>query len=310
MSEDRQLIDRIKERFARKPTAQLQQIARADGHADWSAEALAAAREVLLDRAAGRAAEPTDVEEDSPPPPSGHDVNSLALMAGLNVLALPLGFVVLPVNRPLEDDPVARDQPVPFGPGTAWVAAATTDTAGVAAVLELRGVREATWRDGVAAAGRGAVFVTPPVGEWTLAVSAALLPPRRAGEFVRPLLERLSGPFKEAQYFCAHEGAGAYAWARAAAGRLVRGYARFDREGLPAWDEGSPTREERELGLPPAGEPLPEAGQREQPGEAQVGEEGVLQLAAYWSVDPTTLDGYFKEPMLGLLGELTRPPAS
>jgi hypothetical protein len=33
-------------------------------------------------------------------------------------------------------------------------------------------------------------------------------------------------------------------------------------------------------------------------------EEGVMQLASLWSVDPTTLDEQFKEPLTGLLGDV------
>jgi hypothetical protein len=57
-----------------------------------------------------------------------------------------------------------------------------------------------------------------------------------------------------------------------------------------------PTPEERELW------PGREPGQDQQLDEGLPGEEGVLQLASYWSIDPTTLDEHFKEPVMGLLG--------
>jgi hypothetical protein len=313
MNVDRQLVARIKTNLARKSSAQLQQLADSGDHGGWSAEALVAASELLLDRAAGRAGEPADPEEDRPPPSPDQTLDRLALTVGINAFTLPLGILILPGNRQYKDDPIARDVPAPFGPGTAWLALDTADAAAVAAALGLQGTQEATWAEGVAPSHWSSVFVTPPVGDWTLAVSAALFPPRRAGDFVGPLLERLSREFGEAQYFCTHTGAGLHAWARARGGRLVRGYGWLGKEGLTLWDAGALTREERDLGLRLPGARPPAAKQDEGAGAAP--EEGdVLQLAACWSIDPTTLDEQLKEPRMGLLGRagwiVTEPPAA
>lgn len=299
MSADRQLTDRIKGHFVRKSSAELRRIAEAVEPDRWSAEASMAASELLSDRLAGIAHEPVTAEEEPTPPSSGHDVNSLALIAGLNLLALPLGFMVLPRNATYKDDPIARDQPIPFGPDLAWLALSTTDTAGVAAALGLRESREATWADGIDGAYQSAVFVTPPLGQWTLAVSSALIPPTPAGAFVRSFIEPLSRQYRESQFFCTHSDAGLHGWARASRGRLLRGYMWSAREGRPYWEEGPPTREERTLWPEFAG--------------AAKDEQSVLQIASYWSIDPTTLDEHYKEPVLGILGSgawATAVPAS
>lgn len=226
-----------------------------------------------------------------PPAQTGHTVDSLAWTVALNALALPLGFLYLPLNRHVEDDPVARDHPVPFGPESAWLALDTTDTAAVARALGLRNARPASWADGVAAAGRSAVFVTPPLGEWTLAVSTRLIPPSRTAEFVTILLERMGQQFADAQYFCTSAGMGLHVWARCRGGRLVRGYA------AGQWNVGPPTEEERELGL------SDEAGGGGRAADQELtDEERVLLLASFWSIDPSTLDEHFKEPVMGLLG--------
>jgi hypothetical protein len=302
MSDDRYLIDRIKGNFARKSSAQLQQIVHTADHERWSVEAIAAANEVLLDRAAGRAQEPLVVEEEPPPPPSGHDEKSLAFIAGLNLLTLPVGFVVLPFNRHREEDPVASDQPVPFGPKLAWLAVDTMDTAGVATALGLRGAQEATWVEGIEAAYQSSVFVTPPLGDWTLAVGTALFPPNRADEFVKPLLQRLSRQFGNAQYFCTHRDAELHVWARARNGRLVRGYGWLGQKGLVLWDEGAPTREEGDLGFRFLEGRPPEIEQPNNTSATPLDEGCLMQLANLWSIDPTTLDEQFKEPLMGLLG--------
>ncbi len=147
------------------------------------------------------------------------------------------------------------------------------------------------------------MFVTPPLGDWTLAVSAALFPPDRIETFAKPLVQELSGHFRDAQYFCTHKDAKLHAWARAQKGKFVRGYARDERSTPTVWSEGPQTKTERALGFrftdapgaPPA-PPHPED-------VAIVDESCVFKLAALWSVDPSALDEHFAEPVAGLIGE-------
>jgi hypothetical protein len=159
----------------------------------------------------------------------------------------------------------------------------------------MREARPGTWAEGIEAACQHAVYVTPPVGDWTLAVGATLFPPDRADDFVKPLLERLSRQFGDVQYFCTHQDVELHIWARARKGQLLRGYGWLGQKELILWDEGRPTREERALGYwlldgqPP-------------PGGVRPDEAGVLQLACLWSIDPTTLDEHCKEPVMGILG--------
>ena len=60
------------------------------------------------------------------------------------------------------------DKPVSFGYKCAWYAMRTNDTDAVVAALRLDGVVASTWKEGVKAAYAGRVFVTPPLGGWTL----------------------------------------------------------------------------------------------------------------------------------------------
>src|SRR5579864_6524085 len=110
-------------------------------------------------------------------------------------------------------------------------------------------MRAATWAEGVNEAGHASVFITPPLADWTLAVSTALFPPDRAETFVTPLLERLSRQFGDAQYFCTHRDVELHVWARARQGRLVRGYGWLGQKSLTLWDEGAATKQERALGF-------------------------------------------------------------
>jgi hypothetical protein len=307
MSLDRDLIDGIKTTFADYSSALLHEIVQSTDQERWSLEALAAAGEVLRDREAGRSREPLVAKQPEPPPPPYTDPANLAFLFGVMALSPAAGLIVMQrMRRVRDEDPSNADQPVPFGPGTAWLALDTTDTEAVGAALGLREMRAATWAEGVREAHHATVFVTPPVADWTLAVGDALFPPNRAETFVKPLLERLSRQFVDAQYFCTHGDVELHIWARARKGRLVRGYGWLGQRSLTLWDEGAPTKEERDLGFRffDGGAITAEPG-----GNTSVSrpdEDFVTQLACLWSIDPTTLDRHFKEPVMGLIGGMAR----
>lgn len=307
MHYDRDLIDTIKIHFARKSLAQLQEIVQANNKERWSPEAIAAANEVLQDRMAGRAPEPQVAEVEPPLPPSSPDPYSLAFLVTLGVFGGLVGHGFVPVYRVDYADDPDPDLPVPFGPKMAWLALDTTDTEAVATALGLRETRTATWAEGIDAACRSSVFVTPPLADWTLAAGAALFPTERTEVFVKPLLEGLSRQFGDAQYFCTHRDVELHVWARAQKGRLVRGYGWLGDKGLTLWDEGAQTKEERDLGFHfvTVRPPEVESGGKRASEDLLFPNEGcVMQLASYWSIDPTTLDEQFKEPVMGLLGRV------
>jgi hypothetical protein len=302
MSHDRDLIDTIKANFARKSSAQLEEIVRANDPERWSPEAIVAADEVLQDRRAGLAEEPTVPEEEPPAPPPHFETYSLAV-AGLAAFGLLTGHIIMPLPRREYAGSADPDLPVPFGPKMAWLALDTTDTEAVATALGLQETKAATWAEGINAAHQSSIFVTPPLADWTLAVGAALFPPDPVGPFAKPLLEHLSRQFGDAQYFCTHADVELYIWARARKGRLVRGYGWLGKKGLTLWDEGAPTKEERDLGFRFFGERSITVEPAQNKNGALPDEGGVMQLAFLWSIDPTTLDQQFKEPVMGLLGE-------
>src|SRR5262245_31150181 len=188
----------------------------------------------------------------------------------------------------------------------AWLSLDTTNTAAVAKALGLGEAREATWGVGIEAAHRGSVYVSPPVADWTLAVGTALFQtPEELPATLKLLLEELSRQFKDVQYFCNHRDIGMYAWARARQGRLVRGYGWLGVRGVTLWDEGALTKEERGLGFRCGIDQSPAVQQGDTNELAPLTEDFVFELASRWSIDPTTLDGEYKEPVLGFLGSIT-----
>jgi hypothetical protein len=300
MSLDRHLVDAIKEHFARKTSAQLQVIVQVADPERWSPEGIVAAGEALRDRLAGRTPEPLEAEEERLPPPAPPDPYSLAFLMALGTLG---GFglsslAIGPLYRfdhPGDAAP-APDVPVPFGPKMAWLAIDSTDTVAVATALDLREAQPATWDEGVRGAYQSSIFVTPPLGDWTLALGTALFPKDRVEAFVQPLLERLSRQFGNVQYFCTHRVVELHVWARVRQGRLIRGYGWLGEKGLTLWDEGAPTSEERNLGF------------QFLDGRSATGaspdETGVMQIANLWSIDPTSLDEEFMGGEMGLLGDV------
>jgi hypothetical protein len=290
MSGDLTPPDHVKAHFARKSSAQLQEIVQAGPQARWSPQAILAAGEILRERSTGRAQDPAAAEEEyrlrAPTIPY-----SLGFIVGFLPVFAMNGFRF---GSEFEASEADADLPVPFGPRIAWLAVDATDTEAVGTALGVRDAQAATWADGMDAAYQAEVFVTPPLGQWTLAVGAALFPPDRPESFVKPLLERLSEQFGDAQYFCTYRDAELHIWARARNGRLIRGYGWLGSKGQTLWDERVPTKQELALGLRFVDGRSPEG--------ATPDENGVMQLAALWSLDPTSLSEEFKEPVMGLRG--------
>ena len=299
MGLNRQLVDTVKYHFTKKSTADLEEIVRIKDRDQWSDEAFVAAEEVLGERSAGRAKEPRVPVKDSPPPSIGESLRERLPVLGLAMGGLFGGLI----GRALSAEGPVKNGPVPFGSNIAWLAVETQDTAAVAAVLALQSIREATWADGIAAAHRSAVFVTPPLGKWTLVVGTALLPHEQMDVAVKPLVEELSRHFPDAQYFCTQQGVELHGWARAESGRLLRGYGWLGQRSRMLWNEGTETEQERALRFRfTAGPSEPDRGA----GPNAPNEICVFRLASLWSIDPKALEEQSAGPAKGLLGDM--PP--
>jgi hypothetical protein len=116
----------------------------------------------------------------------------------------------------------------------AWLALRTTDVDRVVRALRLRTVLPANWRSGLAEVADGAVFVTPPVAGWVLAIGPVFAA-REVERWLPELLERLGGSFATMAWFAADDDGERHGWARYERGELQRGYA-FDGElGTTFW---------------------------------------------------------------------------
>lgn len=202
-------------------------------------------------------------------------------------------------------NPSGRDASLPegFGYKIAWLAIRTEDTHAVADALGLTGVRAVSWAEGVSAAyaarqeQRAAVFLTPPVDGWTLAVLGGgdLAEDDGTGNGALDLT-MLSRRFGEAQKFSTHRVADYTEWQRWVGGLPVRRYCECC--GDIRFDEGDSARAEGRL---------PHAANMDADNWEDfdfADESMVMAVAAEWSIDPTGLGERDDLPSEGLLGSL------
>ncbi len=67
-----------------------------------------------------------------------------------------------------------QDNPINFGYKTVWIAVKTNDKLGISKILELKNVKPSNWKSGIENAYHKSVFITPQIGDWTLAVGMGL----------------------------------------------------------------------------------------------------------------------------------------
>ncbi len=198
------------------------------------------------------------------------------------------------------------DGTIGFGYKIMWIAVRTTQTAEVAELLELRKIKEAGWSDGIDAAYKQSVFVTPAIKGWTLAVGMGLPPgdsPERIEE-VKALLIKLSLEFGEAQFFCTHRVVEYHCWIKATAGKIDRAYAYLGENGENILVEGNITPVERDYNLVNTFSKEAQSDDYYDREDLDYpDEELVMTIAESWSVNPTAIDEIIDKKDTGLLGK-------
>jgi len=171
----------------------------------------------------------------------------------------------------------ASDVPVPFGYKTAWYAVRARSSAEVIEKLQLRVLRESTFREGIEkSAEDGVLFVSPRIGGFVLVIGVKDPP------FTMDLIRAHAQKFTELQYFCTHRVAEYHVWARwNSGGERIYGY--VGESGKVLWNTGEMTAQESALGFaafPPTSEDLFTEEYPKEPNE-----EHVLKIAAAWGID-------------------------
>ncbi len=199
---------------------------------------------------------------------------------------------------------------VPFGPKTAWVAVPDVSPAELGAALGFETLEPAEWEPGVnfcysmfgAPAYDGAgVFVTPPLGRWTLCVGQPLFKLERG--CTANLSARLGG--REVQYFATHRVTEGHVLERAIAGKMIRYFYYCGCDGEEA-QEGEPTPEELAHGFK-INSPDPEL---EEDYDYWFADEAfVFAVAGGWSIDPSMIGTDIFAPGPGFIGRVAAAPA-
>ena len=212
-------------------------------------------------------------------------------------------------RRNRKDEAPVADAPAPaaapaepagrsFGFKCAWLAVRAGDPADVAQALGLQDTATTPWARGIAAVSEDAgerpapVFAGGPIDGWVLVPFGwALAEP---GELDLDLAG-LSRRFGEVQRFATQRVVDAHEWERWADGQPLRRYGWLGESGEVRFNEGEPTEHDEDV--------LPD-GDAEWDDWEIADEERVMEIAAAWSVDPTTLDEGDGVPGEGLLGRL------
>ncbi|SHN36347.1 hypothetical protein [Chitinophaga sp. CF418] len=211
----------------------------------------------------------------------------------------------VPADWPKITD-IEPDSAVSFGYKCVWFAVRTDNKNRLAEVFALKDIFDCNWKIGIDRAYNDAVFITPTIDNWTLAVGWGL--PYDDGENgiekVKDALQTLSKEFGEAQFFCTHRVSEYHCWMKAANGDIVRIYNFLGEAGGNTRVEGKPTEFEQTLKL--ANTLSDEAKDPKYFDDKDLiwpDEDLVMQIAGHWSIDPTQLE--FRQdimPGLGLLG--------
>jgi len=205
---------------------------------------------------------------------------------------------------------IIPDKPKPFGYKMYWYALRTETTQDVIEAFDLQNPRPINWEFGVQATGsrkyryrrysnkKPAIFISPPVCGWTLAIGNWL--PYLSNDETSSayqLFLHLSSLFGEAQFFDSLRNVDTYSWVKAVQGRLVRAFSIGQYEEY-FWDGGELTKAEEGLGylLPSFETLLDEKIPWKWPTEKDV-----LQIAGEWSVNPGLIDQYDVPQSLGFL---------
>lgn len=187
-----------------------------------------------------------------------------------------------------------------------WLAIRGANAAMIQSALGLRNARPCSWEEGLHRALEHKLFISPPVGGWTLVMGADLPDPGDDVDECFHFLTRLSRQVGEVQFFSINRLFSHHAWVMLDHGKIRRAYAW---SGSVVWNQGTPTEAETTLRLHTF-EYLqgPEKSFFHHSDPLGATTEKVPLLAAQWSVDPTTVDFRALRDHRGISGKFSSSP--
>ncbi len=198
------------------------------------------------------------------------------------------------------------DIPVGFGYKIMWIAVKIDNQEIVAQTIGLKKTKPSNWKTGIDKAYEDAIFITPPIDNWTLIVGMGLPTgdSKESIDQVSDLLNRLSKQFGEAQFFCTHRVVEYHCWIKSTNGKIDRIYSYLGESGENIVIKGQPTEIEKKYNLIDTfSEEAKNDNYFDREDLVFPDEQLVITIAGNWSIDPTLFDKRTDIKGLGLISK-------
>lgn len=185
-----------------------------------------------------------------------------------------------------------KDTPIDFGYKIVWIAVKTDNKLELSKILNFKNPRPANWQSGIENAYERSIYITPSIGEWTLAVGMGLPigDNIESIEKLEILLNELSSVFGEAHFFGTHRVVEYHNWMKSVNGEIERIYSYIGESSENIKVYGKPTKIEKDLNLLNS---LSEEAKTDDYWNREdlyyADEDLVIKIAENWSINPTKL---------------------
>ncbi len=199
------------------------------------------------------------------------------------------------------------DSPLDFGYKTVWIAVKTNKKIALANLLKLKNIQPSNWESGIQKAYKNSIFITPQIGEWTIAVGMGLPTgdTLESIETLEILLNNLSSIYGEAHFFGTHRVVEYHNWMKSINGKIERVYAYIGENNQNIKVSGQLTPPEKKLTL--FNSLSKEAKSNTYWDREDLDypdEELVMKIAENWSINPVKLSQRTDiKQELGLIGK-------
>lgn len=185
-----------------------------------------------------------------------------------------------------------KDNPIDFGYKIVWIAIKTNNKSELSKLLGLKNAKPANWKSGIENAYENSIYITPQIGEWTLAVGMGLPfgDNLESIEKLQELLNKLSSEFGEAYFFGTHRVVEYHNWMKSVNGKMERIYCYVGESGENLKVFGQLTESEKDLKLfNSLSEEAKSNNYWERDDLDYANEELVMRIAEAWSINPSKL---------------------